>query len=136
MNIKTSWKVKTAILIFGLVTISTPIFAKNWQMDKTTKDYNIQISFEKDKLNMGNQAITIGLQDLNKKLVTDAQITVEYTMPAMMGMPAMYYKTEAKLEKGQYKAILDFSMEGSWNTVVKIKRLGKLSKVNFNVDVH
>lgn len=136
MNLTINRKTIVAILIMSITFISPPLFAKNWQLTKTTKEYNIQLSFEKDHLNTGKHTLSINLQDLNKKSVTDAKITVEYTMPAMPGMPAMNYKTPANLEKSIYKANLTLSMGGSWNTVVKIKRLGKLSKVNFNIDVH
>jgi len=66
--------------------------------------------------------------------VTDAKVKVEYSMPAMQGMPAMDYKTDAELKGEEYKATIDIPMSGSWNTVVKITRGDKTSKAKFSID--
>ncbi len=77
----------------------------------------------------------IEIKDKSGKYVTDAKVVVEYSMPAMPGMPAMDYKTDAKLEgEYEYKATMDISMSGSWNTVVKITRGDKTSKAKFSID--
>ena len=55
-------------------------------------------------------------------------------MPAMPGMPAMNYKTNAVLSGNKYMAKLDLSMSGAWNIVVKITNGGKTSTVKFNID--
>ncbi len=56
--------------------------------------------------------------------------------PAMPGMPAMNYKTEAPLRGGVYSAKMTLSMAGSWNVTVKVTKGGKTSMMKFSVDAH
>ena len=55
-------------------------------------------------------------------------------MPAMPGMPAMNYKTDALLQGVEYKAVMGLSMSGSWNIAVKITKAGKTATLKFTVD--
>jgi hypothetical protein len=55
-------------------------------------------------------------------------------MPAMTGMPAMNYKTDAVLKGDEYEATLGLSMGGSWNIAVRITRAGKTATMKFTVD--
>ena len=68
--------------------------------------------------------------------MTDAKVRIEYSMPAMPGMPAMNYKADAELKGYEYKAKMNLSMSGAWNVAVKITRGGKTTTVKFNVDAH
>ena len=72
--------------------------------------------------------------DASGQYVTDATVKVDYSMPAMPGMPAMNYKTDASLSGRKYTAKMNLSMSGSWNIAVKITKGGKTSTVKFNVD--
>jgi hypothetical protein len=56
-------------------------------------------------------------------------------MPAMPGMGAMNYKTNAELKAGKYSAVLDFSMSGPWFVNIKITKAGKTQTVKLNIDV-
>jgi len=67
--------------------------------------------------------------------VTDAKVVVEYSMPAMSGMPAMNYKSTADLKSDKYVAVIEPSMSGSWNLAVKITRSGKTDTAKFTLDV-
>jgi hypothetical protein len=69
------------------------------------------------------------------KTVTDAKVTVNYTMPPMSGMAPMSYKIDSVLKGEKYQSTLKFSMSGSWNVEVKITQAGKTTPVKFNVDV-
>jgi hypothetical protein len=57
-------------------------------------------------------------------------------MPAMSGMPAMNYKTNAELKDNAYKAKINLSMTGSWNIAVKIIKGGKTASMKFSIDAH
>ena len=76
-----------------------------------------------------------GIKDAGGKDVTDAKVMVDYSMPAMPGMPAMNYKSGTSLKDKRYVANLNFSMSGSWAIAVKIARAGKTQTVKLNVDV-
>jgi hypothetical protein len=83
----------------------------------------------------GKNNIEISIQDAAGAEVVDAAVIVEYSMPAMPGMPAMNYKTKTETKNKKYMATVDFSMSGAWNINVKITRAGKTQSVKFNVDV-
>ena len=66
--------------------------------------------------------------------MADAKVKVEYSMPAMPGMPASNYKTDAALKGSEYKAKINLSMPGSWDIAVEITRGSKTETAKFNVD--
>lgn len=109
-------------------------YAKDYEVKKTAGEYNVEIKIDKSQPVVGDNNIEIGIKDGSGKYVTDAKVGVEYSMPAMPGMPAMHYKTEAALKGSKYRAKMNLSMSGSWDVVVKITRAGKTTKVKFNVD--
>ena len=57
-------------------------------------------------------------------------------MPAMPGMPAMSYKTDAPFAGLAYTTKMNLSMPGSWNISVKVTSGGKSSTMKFNVDAN
>jgi hypothetical protein len=75
------------------------------------------------------------VKDKAGKTVTDAKVVVEYSMPAMPGMPAMNYKSDAALKGEQYKAVIEPSMAGSWNIAIRINRGGKTDTAKLTIDV-
>jgi hypothetical protein len=79
--------------------------------------------------------MTVEIKDGASKSVTDAQVAVDYGMPAMPGMPAMNYKANTMRHGAVYHAVLDFSMSGPWTITVKITRAGKAQAVKLNVDI-
>jgi len=74
------------------------------------------------------------VKDAGGKAVTDAKVLVEYSMPAMPGMPAMNYKADAQLKGDAYKAAMNLSMSGSWNISIKVTRANKTQTAKFTVD--
>ena len=126
---------KLLLLTTLLLLIATgAVYAKGFEVDQKTGDYNIEVRFDKNPPSTGNNAIEIAISDASGKSVTDAKVMVSYSMPAMPGMPAMNYKTAALLSGAKYAATLNLSMSGSWNVAVKIAKPGKTSTVKFNVD--
>jgi hypothetical protein len=116
-------------LTFGLA------YAKDYTVTKKVGSYMVQVRMDKNPPITGKNNIEISLQDAAGAEVTDATVVVEYSMPAMPGMPAMNYKTKTDTKNKKYLATLDFSMSGAWNINVKITRAGKTHSVKFNVDV-
>jgi len=109
-------------------------YAKDFELKKKVDDVSVGIRIDKNPPIVGANQVAIALQDKAGKPITDAKVLVNYSMPAMPGMPPMNYKTEAQLKGDTYNTTLDFSMSGSWNVDVKIARGGKTSTVKFNVD--
>jgi uncharacterized protein YukJ len=110
-------------------------WGKNYEVIKKADDYTVKIEIDKNPPIQGNNNVTITVTDAATKKVTDAKVKIDYGMPAMPGMPAMNYKADAALKGNEYKAVMNFSMGGSWNIVIQITRGDKVKKVRLNVDV-
>jgi len=122
-------------VVASVILLITGIaYAKDYEVKKKAGAYDVEIKIDKNPPAVGKNNMEIEIKDASGKYVTDANVKVEYTMPAMPGMPAMDYKADAKLDGYEYKATMDLSMSGSWNVVVKIVRGDKTSKVKFSVD--
>ena len=123
-------------LLFSLIFFIVVIFgcAKGYEITKPVGEYNVTITLDKNPPVAGENQMTIMLKDSSDKAVTDATVKVEYTMPAMPGMPAMHYTAEPMVRGTAYHTTLNLSMSGAWNIAVKITRHDKTELVNFNVD--
>jgi len=116
-------------LAFGLS------YAKDFTVTKKAGNYMVQVRMDKNPPITGKNNTEIGIKDAAGADVIDAVVIVEYSMPAMPGMPAMNYKTKTETKNEKYIATIDFSMSGAWNINIKITRAGKTQSVKFNVDV-
>jgi len=126
------------LVVFTLILLLTAgiAYAKDYEVKKKAGGYDVIVKIDKNPPVVGDNNITIDIKDAAGKNVTDAKVKVEYSMPAMPGMPAMNYKTDTKLKGYGYKAKMNLSMSGAWNVAVKITRGGKTTSVKFNVDAH
>jgi len=125
---------RLVVIGMTLLLIAGVAYAKDYEVKKKTGDYDVEIKIDKNPPVVGDNNIEIEIKDASGKYVTDAKVKVEYSMPAMPGMPAMNYKTDTELKGYEYKAKMNLSMAGSWNVAVKITRAGKISTMKFTVD--
>jgi len=109
--------------------------AKDYELTKKAGNYNVQINIDKNPPVTGINKIAIIIKDASDKTVTDATVAVDYGMPAMPGMGAMNYKTNAIVKGDIYLATINFSMSGPSFINIKITRGGKTQTVKLNVDV-
>src|SRR4030065_2602953 len=121
------------ITVYVIFLITGIAYAKDYEVKKKAGDYNVEIKIDKNPPSVGKNNMEIEIKDSAGKYVTDAKVNVEYSMPAMPGMPAMDYKTDAELKGEEYKAKMNLSMSGSWNIAVKITKAGKTSTMKFTV---
>lgn len=126
---------KMIVFVLVICFMTGLAFAKDFDVTKKAGDYDVIIKIDKNPPATGKNNITAEIKDAAGKAVTDAKVIVDYSMPAMPGMPAMNYKANAKLSGSIYKATMDLSMGGSWNIAVKITRGGKTVAAKFNIDV-
>ncbi len=108
--------------------------AKDFEVTKKAVDYTVVVAIDKNPPVTGDNNLTVSVKDGGGADITDAKVSVEYSMPAMPGMPAMKYTNNAALAGKIYKTKVNFSMSGSWNMVVRIVRGGKTAQVKFTVD--
>lgn len=127
---------RLTVLTIILLLIAGIAYAKDYEVKKKAGDYDVTVKIDKNPPVVGDNNIEIEIKDASGKHVTDAKVRIEYTMPAMPGMPAMNYKADAELKGYEYKAKMNLSMSGAWNVAVKITRGSKTTTVKFNVDAH
>ena len=109
--------------------------AKNYEASKKADDYQVEIVIDRNPLvAIGNNNIQIEIKDKAGKIVTDAQVIINYYMPPMPRMAPMNYKTETKMKKGKYYATMKFIMAGPWYIAIIINHEGKISRTKFNID--
>jgi len=122
------------VVAVAMLFISGIAYAKDYEVNKKAGEYNVMVRIDKNPPVVGDNNMKIEIKDASGKYVTDAKVKVEYSMPAMPGMPAMNYKTDTELKGNEYSAKMNLSMSGSWNIAVKITRGGKISTMKFTVD--
>jgi len=125
---------KITILTMVFLLLCGLAYGKDYEVNKKAGEYDVEVKIDKNPPVVGDNAITIEIKNGAGKYVTDAKVRVDYSMPAMPGMPAMNYKADAELKGDEYKAKMNLSMSGSWNVAVKITREGKTSTMKFTVD--
>jgi len=125
---------RVLVVLTALLLLAGAVYAKDYEVKKKAGDYDVEVKIDKNPPVVGDNNIEVEIKDASGKYVTDAKVNIEYSMPAMPGMPAMNYKADTKLDGYEYKATMNLSMSGSWNVTVKITRGEKTSKVKFSVD--
>jgi hypothetical protein len=125
-------KVAMASIVFVLM-VGVAFAAST--ISKKAGDYTVDFSMDKNPPVMGKNNVDVAVKDKAGAAVTDAKVVVEYSMPAMSGMPAMNYKSTAELKGDKYVTVIEPSMSGSWNLAVKITRGGKTDTAKFTLDV-
>jgi hypothetical protein len=126
---------KIMMVVIVLLFTAGFAYAKDYTVSKKTGDYTVNVMMDKNPPVTGDNKMEITIKDKAGAYVTDAIVTIEYTMPAMTGMPAMNYNSMTELKNKFYLATLNFSMSGAWNVSIKITRSSKTQSVKFNVDV-
>jgi len=127
---------KKLVLIICVLFLAVGLaYGKDYEMTKKAGEYTVLVSIDKNPPVTGKNNMAVGIKDGAGKDITDAVVGIDYGMPAMPGMPAMNYKTDAGLKDKRYVATVDFSMSGPWSVTVKITRGGKTQTVKLNVDV-
>ena len=124
------------LMIFTMVLflMTGVVYAKDYEVTKKAGDYNVLIKIDKNPPIAGENNMEIAVTDASGKAITDAKVALSYSMPAMAGMPAMSYKTNADLKGTVYRTKVDYSMSGSWNNEIRITQGGKTVSARFTID--
>lgn len=126
---------KIVILTLMLLLSAGIVWAKGYEVQKKAGELSVVVKMEKNPAGMGENGISVTVKDSAGKEIADAGVKIEYSMPAMPGMPAMNYGSVLAWDKNSYQGKLNFSMSGPWNIVVKIVRGGKTVSTKFSLDV-
>lgn len=126
---------KLLAIVLIVLFVAGFAFAKDYEVAKKAGDLDVLVKIDRNPPIVGNNNVTVTAKDAKGTAVADAKVVVEYSMPAMPGMPPMNYKTNAVPKGSEYKAVMNLSMSGPWNIAVKLTKGGKTSVVKFNIDV-
>ena len=125
---------KLAVFTVMLLFIAGIAYAKDYEVNKKAGEYDVAVKIDRNPPVVGDNLIKIEVKDASGHYIKDGKVIVEYSMPAMPGMPAMNYKENADLKGDAYTGKMNLSMAGSWSVTIKIVRAGKTSKMKFTVD--
>jgi len=123
-------------IVFAVVVFLTAgvAYAKDYEVKKKAGEFDVVVTIDKNPPVTGDNGVTVSVKDAGGKVVKDAKVVVDYSMPAMPGMPPMNYKADAVQKGDEYKAVMNLSMAGPWNIAVKISAGGKNGSMKFTVD--
>ena len=126
-------RVILAVMMFLLV--AGVAVAKDFEVTKKAGDFTVIVKIDRNPPIVGENNIFVVLKDAGGANVKDAKVNIEYSMPAMPGMPAMRYTTDGVPKGGVYQAKLNFSMSGAWDVALRISQGAKKAQAKFNIDV-
>ncbi len=127
---------KMSIIVLVLLVAAGMAFASEYTATKAAGPYKVTLTIDKNPPVLGENNLSITVKDSSGKYVTDAKVMVEYSMPAMPGMPAMNYKTATTLKGDEYQGKMKLSMKGAWTVAVKVSKGGKTASTKFNIEAH
>jgi hypothetical protein len=126
---------KKLLTIGFVLLLSTGVaLAKDYEVKKKAGEFDVVVTIDKNPPVTGDNGVIVTVKDASGKVVTGAKVVIDYSMPAMPGMPAMNYKADAVQKGDVYAAIMNLSMAGPWNVAVKISAGGKTGSMKFTVD--
>jgi hypothetical protein len=125
---------KLLMIGFVLLLSAGVALAKDYEVKKKAGDFDVVVTIDKNPPVTGDNGVTVTVKDAGGKVVKDAKVVIDYSMPAMPGMPPMNYKADAMLKGDAYAATMNLSMAGPWNVAVKISAGGKTGSMKFTVD--
>jgi hypothetical protein len=125
---------RLAVVTLAVLMMVGVAYARDYEVTKKAGDLTVDVKIDKNPPVAGLNNVEIAVKDAGGKAVTDAKVLVEYSMPAMTGMPPMNYKEDAALKGDIYKTTINPSMAGSWSVAVKVTRAGKTQTAKFTID--
>lgn len=108
--------------------------ASEYEVKKRTGEYTVLMLIDRNPPVAGDNGLRVRLSDASGRLVTDATVLVEVSMPPMIGMPFMLVRSKTKLIGDIYTGKVTFCQPGPHSVELKITRGGRVQKVRFNVD--
>jgi hypothetical protein len=124
-----------ASVLLSLVLFSGTGESRGLKVKKSVDGLEVDVYVDKNPpVAIGDNHIEVEIRDKSGKVVSDAEVLVNYYMPPMPRMPPMNYRINAKLEDGKYRATMKFIMAGPWIIAVKISRGGKRHTAKISVD--
>jgi hypothetical protein len=124
------------VLLFSMLLIIVPSFlalANGYKIKGKAGNYNVEVKFDKNQPDKGNNNISIYIKDKALQPVNDALVGVRYFMPSFPGKePMMEDNTPASLTDDHYSAKAHLSMAGKWTVIISVNRAGQTGTMQFS----
>jgi len=129
-------RVNRIALLTVLLLLATDIdSAKSYEVKNKVDGYNVVMKIDRNPPVAGDNNVSIEVTDVSTGCACNATVVIEYSRPAMPGMPALHYKADTILKRGRHIGRITLSAAGFWNIAVKITSQDKAWTTNFTVDV-
>jgi len=127
-------KIKTLVLLIALLLLKAEV-ANTYEVKKEVGGYIVTMKIDRNPPIAGDNNVSIEVTDAKTLCACQAKVAIEYSRPAMQGMPAQHYKADTSLKRGRHIGKLSLSLAGFWNIAVKITTGDKTWTTNFVLDV-
>src|SRR5512140_1315216 len=94
---------KMVFMVLVMVLVAGLVQAKDYEVQKKAGEYTVTVKMDKNPPVVGDNNVAITVKDAANADVKDAKVVVEYSMPAMPGMPAMNYKADTHFMDNVYQ---------------------------------
>lgn len=112
-----------------------PMGPKGDAIGTTAGGLRIEARLEPDPPREKGNTLELHVKDQDGEPVRDAEVEVEYSMPAMGAMPEMRGKADVKRKDGRFRAEFDLPMAGSWTLAVNIRSSAGAAEARYNLTV-
>jgi hypothetical protein len=127
-------RVLAVFMVAALAAVGGLAYARSVDLTKRAGDLTVSVTMSKTP-SVGENELEIGLKDAQGRPVTNALVKIDYSMPAMPGMPAMTYRTQAAPAGSTYRGTVNFPMAGCWSVNIRIARGDKPVSARLTIDV-
>lgn len=122
-----------AVGVVAALMVGVAFAAKT--VSRQTGGYTIEFATEKSQLTQGKNNVEVAVKDRSGAAVTGARVVIDYSIPAMAGMPAKSHQAVAEPNGDAYAAVLEPCMPGPWTVAVRVTVGGKIETATFPMDV-
>jgi len=124
-----------ALLILLLLLSANAAYARPYEVERKVGGYSVVMKIDRNPPVAGDNNVSIEVTDVSTGCACNATVVIEYSRPAMPGMPPLHYKADTVLKRGRHIGRISLSAAGFWNIAVKITSQDKAWTTNFTVDV-
>jgi hypothetical protein len=129
-------KIRTLVLLILLLLLNAEVgHTKGYEVKKEVGGYIVVMKIDRNPPVAGDNNVSIEVTDAKTLCACQANVAIEYSRPAMPGMPAQRYNANMSFKRGRHIGKMSLTLPGAWNIAVKITTKDKTWTTNFVVDV-
>ena len=124
-------------ILFSLAVLfaAAAVQGSDYRALKKAGPYIVDVAINRNPPVLGVNEIRVDIRDGEGRSLTEARVSVNYSMPPMPGMVPMNYTVGALPYRNGYRAAMNFIMTGPWNIVVRFEAAGNHWRVVLPIDV-